>query len=161
MNSVTPTIAEELARLSSRFQVQRTGHLPSAVSVILGEDMLVVTLHDALTPAEKELARNPEGAARVQEFHRELFANSSSDMRREIARITGRQVREAAAEIETATGAVIHAFTSGTMVQAFLLTPEELKRTASSSEEQKQVMRAEDEGLNVTPPELSQDQTNH
>ncbi|MCA9258780.1 MAG: hypothetical protein KDA61_06255, partial [Planctomycetales bacterium] len=30
-------------------------------------------------------------------------------------------VREAAAEVELATGAVIHAFTSGAMVQVFLL----------------------------------------
>jgi hypothetical protein len=37
----------------------------------------------------------------------------------EIKRITGVAVREAAAEVETATGTVIHAFTSGTIVQVF------------------------------------------
>jgi uncharacterized protein YbcI len=121
MNETDLNIAQQLARLASRLQEQRTGHLPSAVTVVLGEDTVVVNLHDALTPAEKSLAKSPAGAARVQEFHRQLFASSTSEMREEIMRITGRQVREAAAEVETATGTVVHAFTSGSMVQVFLL----------------------------------------
>lgn len=45
-------------------------------------------------------------------------------MRDAIERLTGRSVREAAAEIEPATGAVIHAFSSGSMMQLFLLAPD-------------------------------------
>jgi len=107
--------------MASALQQQRTGHAPTAVTVVLGDDTLVVTMHDALTPAEKTLARSPAGASKVQEFHRQLFANSSESLRLEIKRITGREVREAAAEVETATGTVVHAFTSGAMVQVFLL----------------------------------------
>ena len=122
MNELNSDIAQQLARAASDLQTQRTGHMPKAVTVVLGEDTLVVTLHGALTPAEKALAKSTSGAARVQEFHRQLFAGSDDDMRQEIKRITGRQVREAAAEIETATGTVVHAFTTGAMVQVFLLT---------------------------------------
>ena len=107
--------------MASALQEQRTGHAPTAVTVVLGDDTLVVTMHDALTPAEKTLARSPAGAAQVQEFHRQLFANSSESLRLEIKRITGRDVREAAAEVETATGTMVHAFTTGAMVQVFLL----------------------------------------
>jgi len=57
----------------------------------------------------------------VQEFHRQLFKNSAGLLRQEIKRITGVAVGEAAAEIETTTGAVVHAFTTGTMVQVFQL----------------------------------------
>ena len=121
MNETNTSIAQQLALLARRFQEQRTGHAPTAVTVVLGEDTLVFNLHDALTPAEKLLATSPEGAARVQEFHRHLFANSSSEMREEIMRLTGRRVHESAAEIETATGTVVHAFTTGAMVQVFLL----------------------------------------
>jgi len=129
MNQIKPNdtdskTAEQLARVVSRFQEQRTGHAPKAVTVILSEDTLVVTLHEALTPAERALSQNPEGAAQVQDFHRQLFANSMDELRQEIKRITGRQVREAAAEVETATGTVVHAFTTGAMVQVFLLNPE-------------------------------------
>jgi len=133
MNDHDSNTAEQLGRVSSRFQAQRTGHAPTAVTVVLGDDTLVVTLHNALTPAEKALAGSPTGAARVQEFHRQLFANSMDEMREEIMRITGRQVREAAAEIETATGTVVHAFTTGAMVQVFLLAPGVQKNSALSA----------------------------
>jgi uncharacterized protein YbcI len=148
----TSNIAEQLARLASRLQEQRTGHVPTAVTVVLGEDTLVVTLHDALTPAEKALACSPEGAAQVQEFHRQLFANSTHAMLEEIARITGRQVREAAAEIETSTGTVIHAFSTGAMVQVFLLKPGESPSPAAGGASTELLERADDDGLRVTPP---------
>ena len=71
------------------FQEQRTGHVPQSVAVVLSGETLVITLHGALSPAEKDLARSPEGAAQVQEFHRQLFANASDSLRREIQNITG------------------------------------------------------------------------
>ncbi|MBE3098876.1 MAG: DUF2294 family protein [Planctomycetes bacterium] len=121
MDKNTLTMAQQVAQAAIASQQQRTGRLPKAVTVVLSEDTLVVTLHGALTPAEEALATSPEGAAQVQEFHRQLFANSSGSLRQEIKRITGVAVREAAAEVEPTTGAVVHAFTSGTMVQVFHL----------------------------------------
>jgi uncharacterized protein YbcI len=121
MDRSPQTVAQQIAEIASALQQQRTGHAPTSVTVALGDDTLVVTMLDALTPAEKTLAQSPAGAAQVQEFHRQLFANSSESLRLEIKRITGRDVREAAAEVETATGTVVHAFTTGAMVQVFLL----------------------------------------
>lgn len=121
MKELDPTMAQQVAQAISICQEQRTGHPPKAVTVVLSDDTLVVTLHEALSPAEKALACTPEGAAQVQEFHRQLFKSSADSLRREIKRITGVEVREAAAEVETATGAVVHAFTTGTMVQVFQL----------------------------------------
>jgi uncharacterized protein YbcI len=121
MNKLDPTMAEQVAQAISVFQEKRAGHPPKAVTVVLSDDTLVVTLHEALSPAEKALASTPEGAAQVQEFHRELFRSSVGELRDEIKRITGIAVDEAAAEVETLTGAVVHAFTSGTMVQVFRL----------------------------------------
>ena len=121
MKKLDPTMAQQVAQAVSAFQHRQTGYAPKAVTVVLSEDTLVVTLHEALSPAEKALARTPEGAVQVQEFHRQLFKNSADLLRQEIKRITGVAVGEAAAEIETTTGAVVHAFTSGTMVQVFQL----------------------------------------
>ena len=117
----TPNMAEQIAQVAIAFQQQRTGHSPKAVTVVLSEDTLVVTLHSALSPAEQALAMTPDGAAQVQEFHRQLFANSCEPLREEIKRITGVDVREATAEIEPTTGAVIQVFTTGTVVQIFRL----------------------------------------
>jgi len=114
-------MAEQVARAATAFQWERTGHAPRAVTVVLSQDTLVITLHGALTPAEQAIARSPAGATQVQEFHRQLFASSVEVLRREIRRITGVDVREAAVEVETATGTVVHAFASGTMVQVSLL----------------------------------------
>ena len=121
MDSPKTSMAEQIAQAASAFQQLRTGHAPKAVTVVLSDETLVITLHGALSPAEKTLAMTPEGAAKVQDFHRQLFASSAEPLREEIKRITGSDVREAAAEVEPATGAVVQVFTSGTMVQVFLL----------------------------------------
>ena len=89
-------MAQQIAEAASAFEQLRTGHGPKfpSVTVVLSEDTLVVTLHGALSPAEKALAQTPAGAAQVQEFHRQLFTDSADPMRREIKRITGVDVRQ-------------------------------------------------------------------
>jgi uncharacterized protein YbcI len=114
-------MAQQVAEAISVFQERRTGYPPKAVTLVLSDDTLVVTLHEALSPVEKTLSRTPEGAAQVQEYHRQLFASSVDPLREEIKRITGVTVGETATEVETTTGAVVHAFTTGTMVQVFRL----------------------------------------
>jgi uncharacterized protein YbcI len=120
-NVVKSTVAQQIAQAAITFHEQRTGHAPRSVTVVLGEDTLVVTLHGALSPAEQSLAKSAEGAAQVQKFHRQLFTNSSEPLRQEIKRITGVDVREATAEVEPTTGTVVQVFTTGTMVQVFQL----------------------------------------
>ena len=121
-------MAQRVADAVTKFQTERTGHAPKTVTVVLNEDTLVVTLHEALSPAEIVLSQSYEGANFVRDFHRRLFDSSVGSLREEINRITGIPIREAAVEVETATGAVEHAFASGTMVQVFRLanriTPE-------------------------------------
>ncbi|MFI5454808.1 MAG: DUF2294 domain-containing protein [Isosphaerales bacterium] len=121
MLQTNSSTTQQIAQAAIAFGHRRTGHVPESATVVLSEDTLVVTLHGALSPAEKALARTPAGAAQVQEFHRQLFTSSSESLRREITRITGVEVREATVEVETTTGTVVHVFTSGTMVQVFLL----------------------------------------
>lgn len=121
MNESPLTMAQQVSLAARHLQHQRTGHPPKSVTVVLSEDTLVVALRGALSPAEQALAQSPEGAAQVQEFHRQLFGNSSQSLREEIKRITGVEVREAIAVVETGTGAVTQVCTTGTMVQVFLL----------------------------------------
>ena len=92
---------------------------PQSVTVVLGEETVVITLYGALSPAERVLVQSVGGTAQVQEFHRQLFAASTDVFRREIGRITGRNVQEAVAEVDPVTGVVVQAFTTGTIVQVF------------------------------------------
>ena len=129
-------MAHRVAQAVMAFQQKTTGHAPKAVTVVLSQDTLVVTLHEALSPAEKDLAKSPAGAAQVQEFHRQLFINSSQSLREEIKRITGVEVREAVAEVEPTTGTVVQAFTSNVTVQVFRLAQSVPGDSWSSPEEQ-------------------------
>ena len=78
MEKPSLTMAQQVAEAAAAFEKQRTGHAPQAVTVVLGDETLVITLHGALSPAERALAQTPEGAAQVQDFHRQLF-NDSAD----------------------------------------------------------------------------------
>lgn len=126
------SITRELAGIALAMQAERTGHTPKAVTVVASDETVVVTLHEALTPAEKILARTETGASKVEDYHRALFAVSCDELRREIQRLTGRRVREAAVVVEPATGAIVHAFTSGTLVQIFQLEPHGLATHVSA-----------------------------
>jgi len=121
MENTTASIAQQIAEAAIEFERKRTGHAPDSVTVVLGDDTLVITLHGALSPAERALAETPAGASQVQEFHRQLFKNSAHSLRQEVKRITGVEVRDAATEVETKTGTVVQVFSSGTVVQVFLL----------------------------------------
>jgi uncharacterized protein YbcI len=122
MSDPKSTMAQQIAKAAIAFEQRRTGnHVPKSVTVVISEGTLVITLHEALSPAERALAKTPAGAAQMQEFHRQLFASSSESLRQEVQRITGMEVRESTAEIEPASGAVVQAFTTGTVVQVFLL----------------------------------------
>ncbi|MHC4092130.1 MAG: Na-translocating system protein MpsC family protein [Planctomycetota bacterium] len=121
LHNPTSNMAQQIAQVAKAFEQERTGHRPKSVTVVLSDDTLVITLHGALSEAEKALAKNPDGAAKVQEFHRQLFTSAAGTLRQEIERITGVKVREATAEIEPSTGTVVRAFASGTVVQVFLL----------------------------------------
>ena len=123
MTDAGDSMAKELAGIALSLQASRTGHTPTAVTVVASDETVVVTMHEALTPAEKILARSERGASQVEDYHRALFAVSCEEMRKEIQRLTGRKVRESAVVVEPATGAIVHAFTSGTVVQIFQLEP--------------------------------------
>ncbi len=112
METSNSTMAQQVTRAASEFQQQCTGLAPQSVTAVLSGQTLVITLQGALSPAELALAMKPSGAAAVQEFHRQLFVTSADVLRAEIKRITGVEVCESAAEVQSA---------SGTMVQVFLL----------------------------------------
>ena len=91
------------------------------MTVVLSDHTLVITVHGFLSPIEKSLATNPDGAAQLQEFHRQVFLASGDNLRKQIKEITGVEVRQATAEVDPKSGAVVQVFTTGTVVQVFLM----------------------------------------
>ena len=121
MNQSESQAARRVAEAAVAHEERRTGRRPDSVHVVMTRQILVIAFSGSLSPAERALYRDPAGAARVREFHRELFASSSDPLRDEIKRITGAAVREAAAEAEPDRGAAAAMFEAGTTVQVFLL----------------------------------------
>jgi uncharacterized protein YbcI len=120
MNKPNTTMARQIAQAASDFELETTGHPPKSVTVVLSDSTLMIALHGSLSPAEQALAKSPEGAAKVQQFHRQLFSTASKSLQQKITRITGVAVRESNAEVETTDGTVIKVFTTGTVVHVFL-----------------------------------------
>jgi uncharacterized protein YbcI len=122
MDKSNSTMAQQIAQVASAFEQQRTGHVPKSVTVVQSAGTLVSTQHGALALAEKALlVKSPAGAAKVRKLHRQLFNDSADALRQEIRRITGVAVREATAEVEPTTGTGGKVFTTGTVVQVYLL----------------------------------------
>jgi uncharacterized protein YbcI len=122
MTQFETSIAKQVAQAAATCHLERTGQACESVAVILSGDTLVVTLHGALSPAERTMALSEDGAAKVGEFHRRLFATSLEPLCEQIKTICGAGVLQATAEIEAAKGTVVQVFTTGTMVQVFLLS---------------------------------------
>jgi len=110
--------AQQIAHAATSFERQTTGRPPGSVTVVLSEETLVITLRGVLSPAEIALARSPEGSAQLREFHRQLFATASGPLRQAIRRITGVEVCEATAEVDTLTGTVVQVFSLADAVPA-------------------------------------------
>jgi uncharacterized protein YbcI len=121
MTAPDSTIAQRLAEVSTAFQQKITGRAPSSVTVMLGDETLVIALHGVLSPAERALANSEAGAAEVQDYHRQLFIHSLDSLRADIQQITGVKVCDGVAEVMPRSGTAVRALTSGTVVQVFTL----------------------------------------
>jgi len=121
MTQSESTIAKDVGQAAAVAHLERTGQAPDSVAVVLSGQTLVVTLGGALSLAERNLAKTDEGAAKVQEFHRQLFVSGIQPLRDEIKRIVGVDVMEASSTIDPSTGMVVQMFGTGTMVQVFVL----------------------------------------
>ena len=61
MDKYDSIMAQQIAEAASAFEERRTGHVPKSVTVVLSDNTLVITLHEALSPAERALANSPGG----------------------------------------------------------------------------------------------------
>jgi uncharacterized protein YbcI len=114
-------MARKIGDAVSAFELRTGSHLHKSMTVVLSDHTLVVTLSGALSPIEHNLAQSSNGAAQLQEFHKDLFAKNRGSLRQEIKKITGMEISEAITEVEPATGAVVKVSTSGTVVHVLML----------------------------------------
>jgi uncharacterized protein YbcI len=114
------TIAQQLARSACVSERRQAFHGRDWVVVFLNETTIVIALHCSLTEAEKAQFQSPAGAARVREFHRQLFKNKSAPLVRQIKRLTGMEVMNTTVEFQPETDSVVHFITTNTVGEDFL-----------------------------------------
>jgi uncharacterized protein YbcI len=103
-----------------KFEMDFMGRGPSDVRAFILKDMIVVRLRDVLTPAEHQLAKNPEGAGIVKRMRENLIGQARETLGKIIGKITGTQVLGLFTDIETASGDRILVFTLGSDLEAAL-----------------------------------------
>jgi uncharacterized protein YbcI len=114
------TIGQKIAQAASAFEKRRAKQGRKWVAVFMNEDTIVIALHGSLTAAEKALSQSPAGAARVREYHRQMFTDASGVLHRQIKSISGMEVRDTTGEIEAKTGHVVQIFATDTAGNDFL-----------------------------------------
>lgn len=110
--------AKQLADVASKDVKHRFGRAPESVTVVVVDDVLVITLRRVLSPSEKIFAKSPAGAALTRKFHQQLFRTSCDSLLQEIEVITGVPVREASMEVAPLTGTVQQVFQLAAAVPA-------------------------------------------
>ena len=61
MDKPNSEMARQIAKAAFAFEQQRTGNTPTSVTVVLSDTTLVITLHGALSEAERTVAKSPRG----------------------------------------------------------------------------------------------------
>ncbi len=125
-------IGERIARAVHAFELRRMKHARKWVAIFMNEETIVIALHGSMTDAEKDLAQSAAGAAEVHEFHRQLFAGVSALLLRRIKSITGMDVRQTSAEINSTTGSIVHLFTTDIVGENFPRAPSGFAATSTS-----------------------------
>jgi uncharacterized protein YbcI len=154
MDKSKGSIGQKIVRAARACEKRQTKQGRKWVVVFMNEDTIVIALHGFLTAAEKVLAHSPAGAAKVREFHRQLFANASATLPRRIKSITGMDVRGTAAEIEPMTGSVVRILTTGTVAEKFLLAPAGPAGTRVARHSPSQLHPAGAEAVKATRPDV-------
>ncbi|MGH7411223.1 MAG: DUF2294 domain-containing protein [Candidatus Methylomirabilis sp.] len=113
-------IEAEIRNTIIKFEMDFMGRGPSDVRAFILKDMVVVRLRDVLTPAEHQLAKNPEGATIVKRMRENLIAQARDTLGKSIGKITGTDVVGLFTDIETTSGDRVLVFTLGSDLEAAL-----------------------------------------
>ena len=84
------TMARQVARAVMAFQQKTTGHAPKAVTVVLSQDTLVVTLHEALDDATRRIVLEE---LRDKVFNPKILSISHCKREFDVTRITAQTDR--------------------------------------------------------------------
>ena len=113
-------VEAQIATAVTRFEREHLGRGPQEVRAWIIQDLVLVRLKGVLTPAEEELARDPDGHRLIKEVRRQLLEGSRSILDEMIQQVTGIQVVTLHSDISIKTGERIIVFTLAEDLEAKL-----------------------------------------
>lgn len=94
-----------------RFEQEFLGRGPDEVRVFIVRDLVVVRLKGVLTPAERQLAKTPEGIDMVKRLRQNLIAQGRERLCEQVTDLTGVKIAALFTDIDTHVGERIFVFT--------------------------------------------------
>jgi len=79
--------AQPIAPRASVFQSRRLAPVPHSVAIDLGDDTLVITLEEVVSPTEKALSLSGADNAELRETYRRFIADAVASMRQHMEQL--------------------------------------------------------------------------
>lgn len=114
-------VARRVAQAAGTFEHLLLGRAPTSVTVVADGPLMVVSLHESLTVAERRLSTTACGSRYVRQLHESLFDESLGSLVRHVFKATGIEFRRAIAHVDPSTGSIIKTFSTESDIDVFLL----------------------------------------
>ncbi|MEC4675241.1 MAG: DUF2294 domain-containing protein [Nitrospirota bacterium] len=93
-----------------KFEQEFMGRGPEDVKAFILKDMVVIRLKGVLTPAERQLAKNPDGVDMVKAMRQNLIAQGRGKLSQQLSEITGATVLGLFTDIDAQIGERVMVF---------------------------------------------------
>ena len=110
-NNTKGQAESQISEAMVRFEKEYMGRGPIETKTYIIKDMVFVRLKKVLTPAEEQLANNPEGATLIKRARMQLLEGSRVLLDKIISEITSCQILSLHTDISTKTGERVIIFT--------------------------------------------------
>jgi len=94
-----------------QFEQEFMGRGPTDVRAFIIQDIILVRLKGVLTPAERQLAKNPDGVGMVKQMRENLIGQGREKLCKQIGEITGVNIAALFTDIDALIGERIIVFT--------------------------------------------------
>jgi len=101
-----------------KFEQEFMGRGPTDVRAFIVRDLVVIRLKGVLTPAERQLAKTPDGVDMVKRIRQTLIAQGRDRLVEEVSDITGAKVLGIFMDIDAQIGEKVFVFTVGRDLEA-------------------------------------------
>ena len=108
----------EISNALIQFEKDYMGRGPKETQTYIIDDLILVRLKGVLTPAEQQLAKNPEGMNLIKKIRSNLLEQARELLMEVIERITGLKVISLHTDISTKTGERMIIFTLNENLEA-------------------------------------------